>query len=52
VWFPVIFLAWIAVGAIWYFVRRSTSNIVSDINSDLDAVHAHYKEVREGDDYV
>jgi amino acid transporter len=52
--FPFIFLAWIIIGGLWYFIRRASTDVVSDINEDLDNVHSHFKDVRvnEGGEYI
>lgn len=41
-YFPFIFAGWLAIGLVWFLVRKLRSSVVEDISDDLDKVHAQF----------
>jgi len=52
--FPFVFAGWLVIGIVWFLIKRAKTDLVSDINEELDAVESHFKEVRvrEGGEYI
>jgi amino acid transporter len=45
--FPFIFVGWLVLGAIWFGIKRSRSpEVASDIESNLEVLHQHFREAR------
>lgn len=53
-YFSFIFLGWLIAGGLWYFIRKSNTDVVAEINQDLEQVHDYYRDikVREGGEYI
>jgi len=53
-YFSFIFAAWLIAGGLWYFIRKANTDVVAEINRDLDQVHDYYRDikVREGGEYI
>lgn len=46
-WFIYIFLGWLAVGGLWFFIRKTQSPGVSaSIAENVEDVHRHFRELR------
>lgn len=50
-WFIFIFIGWLAVGGLWFFVRKIQSPDVRDnISEGIEGVHKHFRDLRADSD--